>query len=364
METGLSSKVLELANKHFGEFEITNGQVSPELCPFCHGGEHGDKHTFYVGLYNGAFKCHRGSCNKEGSFRDLCNHFGMEYKGGVSAFPSAAPKKQYELPDPEADEILPLDDNCAAYLKWRGISRETAEAFGVGTSRDGNIAFPCKRDGKVIHVKYRKPAVWHKKDGPKEWGSRGTEPILFGMDNASFNKPLYITEGQIDAMALYEAGITNVVSVPNGCNNLDFVTLCWDWLEKFQQIVLFGDCDEPGIDMVHTLMKRLGEDRCLVAKDYPPRIVHGEVQPDPCKDAAAILACYGKEFLHDFAMSCEPAPVKGILNLADVTFVDPLTVPRIMTKIKDLDNTINGLVEGGITVFSGKRGEGKLICSL
>lgn len=359
METGISSVVMKLAEAHLAPFEIVNGQIAAELCPFCHGGEHGDKHTFYVGLYNGAFKCHRGSCGKEGSFRDLCHHFGMRADiKTVAPFPSIGKaKKEYKPCEVVVGE---LTETAERYCALRGLSRATLDAFRIGCDEKGNLMFPCYRDGVLTHVKYRVPGKWTKESGrPKEWGTPGTAPILFGMDNVSYNKPLYITEGMFDAMSLYEAGITNVVSVPNGCKNLEFVTLCWDWLEKFQQIILFGDNDEAGLEMVHTLMKRLGEDRCLIAKDYPELVMNGKDYGRPCKDANEILFTLGPDALRDVADHCEPAPIKGILNLADVTFVDPVTVPRIMTKIPELDNCINGLVEGGITVFSGKRGEGK-----
>ena len=32
-----------------------------------------------------------------------------------------------------------------------------------------------------------------------------------------------------------------MVSVPSGCTNLEWIDHCWDWLEKFQSIVLFGE---------------------------------------------------------------------------------------------------------------------------
>jgi twinkle protein len=56
---------------------------------------------------------------------------------------------------------------------------------------------------------------------------------------------------------------------------------------------------------------------------------------------------------------CKPTPVKGVLNLAEVQYIDPATLPRILTKIPDLDTCIGGLGEGSVTVFTGKRGEGK-----
>ncbi len=358
MESSVATQVINLCEKYVGDFEISNGEVVAKYCPFCHGGDHKDTKTFYIGLHNGAYKCHRGSCNESGSFRNLCEHFGVRAEGNIISFPTARNKKMYVRPQP--DIMHPLTEEIIKYFGTRAISKETLEAFGVCSNAEGKILFPFYRNKELVYVKYREPKKFDKSKGKnKEWAMSNTEPILWNMDNVSYNKPLYITEGQCDAMALYEAGVSNVVSVPCGCNNFEWITNCWDWLEKFQQIVLFGDNDEPGIEMVSTLIKRLGEDRCMIAKDYPELIYKGIDTGRACKDANEILLCYGKDTLADIAKNSEPAPVKGIINLADVNFVDPTTVPRIMTRIPALDNCIGGLVQGGITVFSGKRGEGK-----
>ena len=252
-----------------------------------------------------------------------------------------------------------MTEEIVTYFATRRIGESTLNAFKIASDEHGNIVFPFYKDNVLTYIKYRKPKKHRKEDGPKEWGEKNTEPILFGMDGVSLNKPLYITEGQLDALSLYEAGIHNVVSVPCGCNNMEWVTLCWDWLEQFQQIVLFGDSDEPGIEMVNTLMKRLGEDRCLLAPPYPELIVDGKSANRPCKDANEILYAYGPETLAELANSCEPAPIKGVLNLADIKFVDPASVPKVFTRVPALDEMIGGLCEGGVTIFSGKRGEGK-----
>ena len=233
----------------------------------------------------------------------------------------------------------------------------------IGADKHGNIVFPFYRDEELIFVKYRKPKRHEKEDGPKEWPMANTEPILFGMDMTTFNKPLVITEGEFDALALYEAGVSNVVSVPMGCNNLDWINLCWEYLEKFNQIILFGDSDEPGLEMVSVLSKRLGEDRCMIPKEYPEAIWNGNDLNRICKDANEILTCYGPEYLKNMVDSCEPAPIKGVLELSKIPFVDPTTVPRIMTRIPALDNMIGGLSEGGVTVISGKRAEGRALLS-
>ena len=251
----------------------------------------------------------------------------------------------------------------------------------IGADKKGNIVFPFYRDGVLTFVKYRTPKKYEtqlseyeaklkkakgeeldelKKHKPKkEWRMSNTESILFGMDMTTFNKPLVITEGQMDCLSLYEAGVSNVVSVPSGCDDLNWITSCWDWLENFNQIILFGDSDEPGFEMMSVLSRRLGEDRCMIQKEYPECIYMGKDLNRICKDANEILICYGPEYLKDLVDSCEPAPIKGVLDLSSIPFIDPTTVPRIMTKIPTLDNMIGGLSEGGVTIVSGKRAEGK-----
>ena len=356
----IATAVLDLAEKHLGNFRLRNGQVKVDFCPFCKGGQNGDYDTFAIGLHNGAWNCLRGKCTKKkGSFKELAEFFGEDASGiRAMATPTAMTKKVYVTPNP--DDLHEVTEDIITFFGTRRISEQTVKDFKIASDDKGNIVFPFYDDKDVLtYVKYRKPKKHTKDDGPKEWQMNNTKPILFGMNMVSFNMPLIITEGEIDAMSLYEAGCTNVVSVPSGCKNLDWINTCWEWLEKFNQIILFGDNDEPGLDMVSTLMKRLGEDRCMIPKEYPELVYNGKDYNRTCKDANEILYVYGAGMLKDMVASCEPAPIKGVLNLASVPFVDPATVPRILTKIPELDHMIGGLEEGGVSVFSGKRGEGK-----
>lgn len=359
----ISDAVISLADKHFGEYKIRNGELIPTYCPLCHGGDNRDKETFAVGLYNGSFNCKRGSCSgangaREGNFKQLSNYFG-ETAFEFSALPQyiKKAKKTYVKPDPT--KLLPITEQCITYLSTRGISTDTIKDFKLASDEHGNIVFPFYRKGELVYVKYRKPKKHTKDDGPKEWQENSTEPILFGMDNVAFGKPLVICEGEIDALSLYEAGVHNVVSVPCGCSNLEWVTLCWDWLESFNEIILFGDSDEPGMEMVSTLMKRLGEYRCQVPKEYPELVFNGKPYNRICKDANEILLCYGPEGLKALVDACEPAPIKGVLDVSTIQYVDPSSVPRIMSGIPALDNMIGGFGEAGVTILSGKRAEGK-----
>lgn len=356
----ITQSVKSLAAKYLSPYRVRNGEIIPQYCPFCGGGDNKDQDTFAVGLYNGAFNCKRGQCGKSGSFRDLCNYFGVEApETNTVNFVSAKQKKLYQRP--VESDILPLTEEAIAYFQRRHISPETLAAYKVGCDKEGNIVFPFYRDNRLVYVKYREPRKYDKTKTkrPKEWAMANTQPILFGMDLVSFHKPLVITEGEIDTLSLYEAGVVNAVSVPSGCNNMDWVDTCWNWLEKFQQIILFGDMDDPGINMMSTLMSRLGEDRCMIPPEYPEAIVNGKDFNRICKDANEILIAYGKDGVQAVVDQCEPAPVQGVLNLASVQFVDPTKIPRIYTNIYGLDNAIGGLAEGSLTIVTGRRGEGK-----
>lgn len=356
--SNIEDAVRNLAEKHFtNEWKIKNGQIVTTYCPFCHGGNNEDKDTFAIGLYNGAYNCLRGSCNKRGSFKELCDYLGERPPASYEMKIKNNSKKNYSKPDSSC--YAEINESIISYFATRHISVETLKAFRVQADAEGNILFPFYRDGELVYVKHRKPAKWQKGDGPKEWQDKNTEPILFGMDYVSFNRPLIITEGEIDALSLYEAGCSNVVSVPCGCDNTAWVDICWDWLENFQQIILFGDSDEPGVRMVSSLSKRLGEERCMISNEYPELVIDDKDYNRLCKDANEILVSYGPEYLKAMIDACEPAPVKGILNLAEVEDVDPEQMPRIYTRFADLDTTIGGLYYGGITILSGQRGQGK-----
>lgn len=354
-------QMIDFADQYFGEYKLVQSasgdKLLPKLCPLCHGGSSGkDKNTFALFLDNGMFVCKRGSCGRHGRFEELVKELsGEEVHISRSSSPRKS-EKQYVTPN---TAVFPVTDEIYAYFEKRGISRKTVDDFMIASDFEGNIVFRFFWDGENVYEKYRRP---HKPATPeeikrKEWQFSGAKPILYNMDNVVFSQPLIITEGQCDAMALYEAGLTNVVSVPSGCDNLEFVTLCYDWLEKFKTIVLFGDNDPPGKRMIETLIKRLGEYRVLVVRDYP--VVPNSNPATYCKDANEILLRYGEAKLLEMVDNAEEIQTKGLIRVADVTPIDPTKIHRIKTMIPMLDDTIGGLAEGCVTVFTGASGNGK-----
>lgn len=285
----VSNTVIEFADERLVPYITRGDELIPEYCPFCHGGEHRDRRTFALNMMEGVYLCKRGSCGAKGRVEQLAAYLGETGEFHVNRNGSGKNTRKYSMPD---TKLLPLTDDVIRYFESRKIGRATLEAFGLAADEQGNIVFPFYRDSVNVFEKYRKPRKPTEKER-KEWQFPGAQPILFGMDMCEPNKPLICTEGQLDAMALYEAGARNVVSVPSGADNLDWIEHCWDWLERFKTIVLFGDNDEPGRKMVRNVVKRLDEARCMVVEDYPLR-------PDadkPCKDANEILYFLGADVL-------------------------------------------------------------------
>ena len=160
---------------------------------------------------------------------------------------------------------------------------------------------------------------------------------------------LVVTEGQIDSLSVAEAGISNAVSVPNGCNGFTFLENVWDWIVKFEEVVVFGDCEGGKITLLDTLQKRLPNPvKAVQAADYL-----GE------KDANDILRKYGTGAVRKAVENAQAPPVSHVKELADVQAVDIYKLPRIQTGIPELDRIIGGLFFGQVVLLTGKRGEGK-----
>ena len=332
------AEILAFADQHLAPYQRRRDELIAETCPFCKGGSSGDRNTFYLSLLTGQFICHRAHCGKSGGFPSILRHFGLApHSKNVTKALSTLQIKTF-----------PRTAAIEKYFSERGISQNTLDHFAISADEHGNILFPFYVEGELIYAKYRRPRPPLPKER-KEWQEAGASPVLLGMDLCQPGKPLTITEGQIDCFSLYEAGISNVVSVPCGCENFDWVETCYDWLEQFPEIIIFGDNDPPGRKMVRTLAARLGEDRCKTVEDYP----------DGCKDANDILLKDGELELVAVHSAAKEIPIRGLIKLADVQTVDPTTIPRIKTMIPALDEAMNGLEEGAISVFTGESGNGK-----
>ena len=310
-------------------------------CPHCGGGDSNDRDTFSVNLRTGAFKCFRATCNYQGHFVELARDFGFRLDDGSQKKYRKLPQKKIET-KPKAIE----------YLESRGISAEVARRYKITTQtgRDNILVFPFYDDQGVMQfVKYRKTDFDKSRDKNKEWCEADTMPILFGMAQCEDFTRLVITEGQLDSLSLATAGIKNAVSVPTGAVGFTWLANCWDWINRFEEIVVFGDCEKGKITLIETLEKRLQKKvKCVRIEDYLCE-----------KDANDILRKYGAAALVKAVENAELREVRFVKRLAAVEAVNLRDLPKIKTGIAPLDRVCGGLLRGHVILLSGKRGEGK-----
>ena len=335
-----SKDVFDFAEFIGAETKQKGNELFFKYCPRCHGGG-GDKETFSVNLQSGAFKCFRASCDYHGHFVELARDFGYKLDNGQE-------RKYRRLPQPKIES----KPKAIEYLERRGISEDIARKYKITTQKHNEnvLVFPFYDDQNVLQfVKYRKIDFDKRFDKNKEWCEAETMPILFGMAQCEDFTRLVITEGQIDSLSLATCGIKNAVSVPNGALGFTWLANCWEWVNKFQEVVVFGDYEKGKITLIETLEKRLQmKVKCVRPQDYLCE-----------KDANDILRKYGKEALVKAVENAELREVRFVNRLASVEAVNLRDLPKIKTGIAPLDRICGGLLRGHVVLLSGKRGDGK-----
>lgn len=323
-------------------------------CPYCRGGRNGDKGTFSINLRTGQFKCLRSSCSVSGNMVTLAKDFDWFSLGrDVDAYYKAGNRHKYRRFQKKTEPIKPKPA-AVTYLESRGISSGTTEKYQitVQTKNENVLVFPfLDAAGVMQFVKYRKTDFDREKDTAKEWCEANCKPILFGMYQCDpGNKTLIMTEGQIDSLSVAESGIENAVSVPTGKNGFTWVPYCWDWLQQFETLIIFGDNENGSITLLDDMKRRFrGTIRAVKQQDYKG-----------CKDANELLQKYGKEAVRRAVEWAECVPVQRIIRLSDVKTVDLFSLPKISTGFKTLDKVLAGGIYLGQTVIvTGKRGDGK-----
>ena len=335
-----SKDVFDFASFIGAETKQKGNELFFKYCPHWNGGGD-DKDPFSVNLQNGAFKCFRSSCDYHGHFVELARDFGYKLDDEQE-------RKYRRLPQPKIES----KPKAIEYLESRGISAEVAKRYKITTQthNENILVFPFYDDQNVLQfVKYRKTNFDKRFDKNKEWCEAETMPILFGMAQCEDFARLVITEGQLDSLSLATCGIKNAVSVPTGALGFTWLANCWDWINKFQEVVVFGDYEKGKITLIETLEKRLQmKVKCVRPQDYLCE-----------KDANDILQKYGKDAIIRAVEGAELRDVKYVKRLATVEAVNLRDLPKIRTGIRPLDRVCGGLLRGHVVLLSGKRGEGK-----
>ena len=220
--------------------------------------------------------------------------------------------REYVKPVVSVEEFNIPRTKVAEWFKTRGISTQTlidlqvseGPEFMPQTGKTENtIKFNYFIGGELINIKYR--------DGRKNFKLyKGAEKVFYNIDSIVGYDSCVIVEGEMDVLALHEAGITNAISVPNGAtlntNNLDYLDNCIDYFEDKDKVILAVDSDEAGQALQAELIRRLGSEVCYLATF------------DDCKDANEYLQKYGKQKLAERIEGSRPVPLENVTTFRDI----------------------------------------------
>ena len=343
--------------REYGEAKHKGKELVFKHCPFCHGGKKPDKYTFAINLETGKFNCQRGSCGRKGNMITLSQEFGFELSGSASQYYNFTDSNMH-TPNgrfrrfKDAHKVYESKDEAIKYMKSRGISEEVCRKYEITThDKDKQrIVFLFKdENGDIKFVKYRNTDPERIAKGSKEFCEPNCMPILFGMNHCQNYERLVITEGQIDSLSVTEAGVPNAVSVPTGKNGFTWVPHCWDFVKKFKEIVVFGDCENGEITLSAELSKRFKNVKVVRTEDYLG-----------CKDANEILLTHGAEAIRTAVENATSGTISHIKDMADVEALDIESLPAISTGTGPLDELLSGGFHyGDFVILTGRRGDGK-----
>lgn len=241
-------------------------------------------------------------------------------------------------------------------LRDRGISLETCEAYGYQTY--------ITSSGVELHIADHRHIDTHEvvaqqlryPDKSFPW-INGKQPIeLFGLHLCKdVNKPVYITEGQIDAMSIYEAsnGQVQACSISKGIGNAKTeLVQNMQRLKQFKQIVLFFDNDEPG-------KRGLEECKSLLPVGKGSYIELGRTVL--AKDANDLLKSVPTELIPIMEYYTKEIVPEGLISSLDVDYQDLLVPVPIGHNLpqETLNDWLRGIQESRLYMLGAGTGCGK-----
>ena len=264
-------------------------------------------------------------------------------------------KKSYRYPTAEQSEEK---SQVVEYLGKRKLSKNTIDYLDIRQDSQGNISFNYYDTNDVLTmVKYRPSHKVVKSSGvSKMWCQKNadTSPLLFNMNRINTSKPLLICEGELDCASAIEAGYTNTVSVPFGAGNFTWIEENWEWLNQFEQIIIWSDNDDTGKKMRKECIYRLGTWRTKYIE--APPYFEKDGRKIPMKDINECLFTAGKEFVMQLISNAQDVPIKGVIDYSDIEELDISQMDGVKTGIKPIDNELLKLYYGTLTVLSGRPG--------
>jgi twinkle protein len=289
------------------------------------------------------------SVNKDGSAKCFsCDRFYPKFSNGVSSM------ENYVSKNTQPPKQINAHGGIFAKLTDRGISKETAEKFGVKVVFDANGAIAQHHYPFYINNEQSANKIRYIND--KRFAFEGTiqGSGLFGQNLfKEGGKYLTITEGECDAMAAYEllGSKWAVVSIKRGAQAaVKDIKENIEYVESFENVVICFDKDKQGIEAAKK-----------VASILKPRKAKIVTLPNGYKDANDMLK-QGKH--QDFTRAWWDAQMytpSGIIRVSQKQkdFLNREKKPSVPYPWEGLNKKLIGLRAGELVTLTGGTGLGK-----
>ncbi len=319
------------------EIDIPTGKKTEvqTICPACsHNRKKSKDKCLSVNVAKGVAKCHH------------CEEFSIR---------EVIERKEYKAPPQEWQNFTNLSEAMVKWFKCRGISQSTLIECKITEevyyqpskqSECNNIVFNYFEGERLLNKKFR--------SADKRFTQcKDAKKVFYGLNDIIGEKEVYIVEGEMDKLAMWEVGIKNCISVPNGANDLnDVIENCENYVKDLDKVYICVDMDEPGLKLEKEIVKRFGKWRCerveFIGKDANDDLISDRLQ------------------LEQTIKNSKPYPVDGTFTANDISDeIDDLYIHGMDETLKPKGedfkkfNEIFSILLGQLTVVTGIPSHGK-----
>lgn len=233
-----------------------------------------------------------------------------------------------------------------AGIRSRGLNEDTLRKFNARVDDGPVIRFPYYNStGRVVAYKERPLAKEFK------WVGKNDEKYLFGQNLWGTGKSIVITEGEFDALSVYQARPNwPVVSVPNGAQGAKAaLQKQLSYLLGFDEIILMFDNDEAGLKAAEDCVQLFPSDRVYLAS------------LGTYKDASEALQNKDAEAIRQAVWNKRSYTPKSIVNAADLFDLvsTPLHGKDADYPWEECNKVTGGLRLGELVTLTAGSGSGK-----
>lgn len=338
-------------------YKIVSGgeEINVQVCPFCGN----TSWHFYVNRQTGRFSCKKAQCSAKGGWYQLQRQTHQV----VPVEPIVLKEDDYLSYDPGLNlkveayhQALWQHSQALKYLiDTRQLSRKAIMHFKIGVVKEYGkewITIPHIYKNKILTVKYRRL------DHKQYRHLRGTNTDLYHKEALEGIDTIIVTEGELDAIALWSNGYRNVVAIPGAGQ--------WkpEWMDQFaslNKIYIAYDQDDAGKLGTKELAKKLGYERCfsiqlpLGIKDVNDFFIHsskGKSKFGRLLDSAKVVDV--------------PYVIKAGDSIRDIILKKKVIgdAATITTPWESLNDIIGGIVPESLVLLTSHPGCGKSTMSL